>query len=165
MYIVDSGVLGSHDDFGGRVVNGHTVRAASVARVQSSECPHTPPPPVTSYSTMRLSTAPHHLTTLNTLTPQTTPSPLPAHHPLPSRPLPSAFAPLAGSRSHRVRFVPSCQRHPPRRRFWVQRSRHPRGLDRRRPKTRRRQGSDDCAGVQLLQVLLPIQWEIWVWKE
>ena len=42
VYVVDDGVQGSHDDFGGRVVNGHTVRAASVARVQSSECPHTP---------------------------------------------------------------------------------------------------------------------------
>jgi len=27
VYIVDSGVQGSHVDFGGRVVNGHTVRA------------------------------------------------------------------------------------------------------------------------------------------
>ena len=82
VYIVDTGVQGSHDDFGGRVVNGHTVRAASVARVQSSECPHTPPPPVTSYNTTRPSTAPHHLTTLTTLTTLTP-------HPSPLTPLPS----------------------------------------------------------------------------
>ena len=69
VYIVDTGVQGTHDDFGGRVVPGHTVRAASVARVQSSECPHTPPPPVTSCSTTRPSTAPHHLTTLTTPSP------------------------------------------------------------------------------------------------
>ena len=31
VYVVDTGVLGSHDDFGGRVVPGHTVRAAPVA--------------------------------------------------------------------------------------------------------------------------------------
>ena len=42
VYIVDTGVQGSHVDFGGRVVNGHTVRAR-----QSP--PATPPP--TSYNT------------------------------------------------------------------------------------------------------------------
>ena len=120
VYIVDTGVQGSHDDFGGRVVNGNTVRAASVARVQSSECPHTPPPPA-SYSTMRPSTAPHHLTTLNTLTTLTTPSPLYLYY-LPTTlsphdPFPQPLSPLAGSRSRRVQFVPSCQRHPPRQRF------------------------------------------------
>ena len=31
VYIVDGGVLGSHDEFGGRVVNGHTVRVVAVA--------------------------------------------------------------------------------------------------------------------------------------
>ena len=30
VYVVDTGVQGSHVDFGGRVVNGHTVRAAPV---------------------------------------------------------------------------------------------------------------------------------------
>ena len=33
VYIVDSGVQGSHDDFGGRVVNGHTVRAHHSRRI------------------------------------------------------------------------------------------------------------------------------------
>ena len=43
VYIVDTGVQGSHDDFGGRVVNGHTVRAAPVAaRIR----PHRPSPAI-----------------------------------------------------------------------------------------------------------------------
>ena len=45
VYIVDTGVLGSHDDFSGRVVNkhGHTVRAAPVAaRIR----PHRPSPAI-----------------------------------------------------------------------------------------------------------------------
>ena len=96
VYIVDTGVQGSHDDFGGRVVNGNTVRAASVARVQSSECPHTPPPPA-SYSTMRPSTAPHHLTTLNTLTTLTTPSPLTCPPPSPFTTPSRAHAPCHSS--------------------------------------------------------------------
>ena len=109
VYVVDSGVLGSHDDFSGRVVNGYTVRAASAARVQSSECPHTPPPPVTSYSTMRPSTAPHHLTTLNTLTTLTTPSPLYLYS-LPTTlsphdPFPQPLPPLC-----RLAFTPSAIR-------------------------------------------------------
>ena len=91
VYVVDGGVQGSHVDFGGRVVPGHTVRAASVARVQSSECPHTPPPPVTSCSTTRPSTAPHHLTTLTTPSPPSPLTPLPSppdhpHSPSPSSP-------------------------------------------------------------------------------
>ena len=43
VYIVDTGVQGSHVDFGGRVVNGHTVRAR-----QSP--PATPPPTMHSYN-------------------------------------------------------------------------------------------------------------------
>ena len=39
VYIVDTGVQGSHVDFGGRVVNGHTVRAAPVA---ARICPRPP---------------------------------------------------------------------------------------------------------------------------
>ena len=52
VYIVDTGVQGSHVDFGGRVVNGHTVRAAPHSRR-----PRTPTP--TSYNTTRPSTPPH----------------------------------------------------------------------------------------------------------
>ena len=104
VYIVDTGVQGTHDDFGGRVVPGHTVRAASVARVQSSECPHTPPPPA-SYSTMRPSTAPHHLTTLNTLTTLTTPSPLTCP---PPSPLTTPSLSLCPPR--RLAFTPSALR-------------------------------------------------------
>ena len=50
VYIVDTGVQGSHDDFGGRVVNGHTVRPAPVAActrplpVPPVQPPHTTPP-------------------------------------------------------------------------------------------------------------------------
>ena len=36
VYVVDSGIQGSHVDFGGRVVNGHTVRAAPVAAYKGS---------------------------------------------------------------------------------------------------------------------------------
>ena len=64
VYIVDTGVQGSHVDFGGRVVNGHTVRAAPVA---ARICPR--PPAI----------IPRALA----------PSPPP---PLPSPALPSAFA-------------------------------------------------------------------------
>ena len=41
VYIVDTGVQGSHVDFGGRVVNGHTVRA------RHSRRPPRPRPPCT----------------------------------------------------------------------------------------------------------------------
>ena len=108
VYIVDTGVQGSHDDFGGRVVNGNTVRAASVARVQSSECPHTPLPPA-SYSTMRPSTAPHHLTTLNTLTTLTTPSPLYLYYTCPPPP-PLTTPSLSLCPPRRLAFTPSALR-------------------------------------------------------
>ena len=118
VYIVDTGVQGSHVDFGGRVVNGHTVRAR--------QSPPAYAPAHHSYNTTRPSTPPPpHPLTLSS-----------------SRIVP---------RAHRVRLVPSCQRHPPRRRFWVQRARHPRGLDRRWPKARRRQECDDRAGDLLLR--------------
>ena len=100
VYIVDTGVQGSHVDFGGRVVNGHTVRAR--------QSPPAYAPAHHSYNTARPSTPPPpHPLTLSS-----------------SRIVP---------RAHRVRLVPSCQRHPPRRRHWVQRARHRRGLDRRWP--------------------------------
>ena len=70
VYIVDTGVQGSHVDFGGRVVNGHTVRAAPVATRAR------PRPPAIIPRALAL---PHH--------PTTTPSP---------HPLPSAFALLVG---------------------------------------------------------------------
>ena len=38
MYVVDTGVQGSHQDFGGRVVSGHTVRTHGLPPK-----PHTPP--------------------------------------------------------------------------------------------------------------------------
>ena len=66
VYIVDTGVQGSHDDFGGRVVNGHTVRA------HQSPPTHTPTARHPSYNT----THPDH--------------PLTA---LPPPPLPSSFPP------------------------------------------------------------------------
>ena len=39
VYVVDTGIQGSHVDFGGRVVNGHTVRAAPVAACKGSSRP------------------------------------------------------------------------------------------------------------------------------
>ena len=53
VYIVDTGVQGSHVDFGGRVVNGHTVRAAPVAAC-------TRPPPVPHVRPHQLYLAPKH---------------------------------------------------------------------------------------------------------
>ena len=118
VYIVDTGVQGSHVDFGGRVVNGHTVRAR--------QSPPAYAPAHHSYNTTRPSTPPPpHPLTLSS-----------------SRIVP---------RAHRVRLVPSCQRHPPRRRHWVQRARHPRGLDRRWPQARRRQECDHRPGGLLLR--------------
>ena len=91
VYIVDTGVQGSHDDFGGRVVNGHTVRA------------HQSPP---TYTT----TARHPPTSYNTTRPSTPRDP--AHY-CPA--IPSLhLSLLAVPRAHRVQLVPSCQRHPPR---------------------------------------------------
>ena len=115
VYIVDTGVQGSHVDFGGRVVNGHTVRAAPVAACTRP----LPVPPA-----HQLNHAPQH----------------PPHHPTTAHctPSPRPSLTVAGICAPRVRFVPSSQRHSPRRRHWVQRARHPRGLDRWRPKVRRR---------------------------
>ena len=48
VYVVDSGVQGSHVDFGGRVVNGHTVRAASVVP-PAPPLSRAPPGPTTLY--------------------------------------------------------------------------------------------------------------------
>ena len=139
VYIVDTGVLGSHVDFAGRVVDGHTVWAHY--RRTTIVADRTRHPPSTSY-TPRAPGPQHTHTTQSSLT---TPSP--------PHPTPLAFPP-AGSRSPRVRFVPSCQRRPPCRRHWVRSARHPRGLDRRRPKVRRCQECDDCAGILMLQVPL-----------
>ena len=70
VYIVDTGVQGSHVDFGGRVVNGHTVRAADVAaRIR--------PPAIIP----RAPASPHHpppLTTPSPLPPPLTPTPQPS---------------------------------------------------------------------------------------
>ena len=121
------------------MVNGHTVSAACTRPLPvppASQLYHAPQHPA------------HHPTT--------------AHYPLPANPSPYPIL-LAGSRAHRVRLVPSCQWHPPRRRHWVQRARHPCGLDRRRPKARRRQGSDDRAGFLVLQVPM-LRWVIQVWQ-
>ena len=59
VYIVDTGVQGSHVDFGGRVVNGHTVRAAPVATRARPRppaiiprAPALPPPPTTAHHTL-----------------------------------------------------------------------------------------------------------------
>ena len=52
VYIVDTGVQGSHDDFGGRVVNGHTVRAHQSPPTYTTTARHPP----TSYNTTRPST-------------------------------------------------------------------------------------------------------------
>ena len=137
VYIVDTGVQGSHDDFGGRVVNGHTVRPAPVAActrplpVPPVQPPHTTPP---AYS--------------STPNPWLIPS-LPR-----ATPPPHLFL-FAGPRARRVRLVPSCQRHPPRQRHWVQRARHPCGLDCRRPKARRCQECDACAGFLVLSLPMP----------
>ena len=50
VYVVDDGVQGSHVDFGGRVVNGHAVKAAPVAAyTRPLPVPHQP----TSYNTTR----------------------------------------------------------------------------------------------------------------
>ena len=65
VYIVDTGVQGSHDDFGGRVVNGHTVRAHHSRRI----C--TPPAHRLQYH------APQHTPT--TRSPITTPATLSLH--------------------------------------------------------------------------------------
>ena len=135
VYIVDTGVQGSHVDFTGRVVNGHTVGALLVAA--HIRRPHSPSAHQLQYH------APQH--TLTTRSPLTTPSQ--------PHPIPLAFPPV-GSRSPRVRLVPSCQRRPPCRRHWVRSARHPRGLDRRRRKVRRCQECDDCAGILMLQVPL-----------
>ena len=54
VYVVDTGIQGSHVDFGGRVVNGHTVRAAPVAACKGSSRPCYPRFPAyqsTPYST------------------------------------------------------------------------------------------------------------------
>ena len=48
VYIVDTGVQGSHVDFGGRVVNGHTVRAAPVVP-PAPPLSRAPPGPTTLY--------------------------------------------------------------------------------------------------------------------
>ena len=71
VYIVDTGVQGSHVDFGGRVVNGHTVGALLVdARTRH---------PPTSYITTRALAHTH-----TTRSPLTTPSPPPhSRHPIP----------------------------------------------------------------------------------
>ena len=73
VYIVDTGVQGSHDDFGGRVVNGHTVRAHQSPPTYTPTARHPP----TSYNTTRPSTPrpPDHR----------------SHHP--RHPLPSSFPP------------------------------------------------------------------------
>ena len=59
VYVVDDGVQGSHVDFGGRVVNGHAVKAAPVAAyTRPLPVPHQP----TSYNPTRIYT-PRHPTT------------------------------------------------------------------------------------------------------
>ena len=44
VYVVDTGIQGSHVDFGGRVVNGHTVSAAPVAACKGTLAPVLSPP-------------------------------------------------------------------------------------------------------------------------
>jgi len=73
VYIVDTGVQGSHVDFGGRVVNGHTVRAAPVA---AHICPpHATRPPAT------IPRAPAHLAIPLTTAPPPLPSSFPPRRP------------------------------------------------------------------------------------
>ena len=117
VYIVDTGIQGSHVEFGGRVVSGHTVRAAPYSRRLQK-----------GYGATR-----QH-------------SPFPRRHPS----LYPFF--LVVLRARRVRLMPSCQRHPPRRRLWVRWARHSRGLNRRRPRLRRCKGSDAGSGFHVLQV-------------
>ena len=93
VYVVDDGVQGSHVDFGGRVVPGHTVRAAPVAACIRS-------PPGTRAPATKAPRAPassHH------------PAHRSSHHPRhDATPPPRIPSFLAGTRARRVWFVPSC---------------------------------------------------------
>ena len=129
VYIVDSGIQGTHVDFGNRVVNGYTVRAAQVSACKGSSRPCHPRLPARCSTPTR----PHTDHTQR----------CPNAFPCPSL--------LAVPQAERVRLVPSGQRHPPGRRRWMRRARHPRGLDRRRPRLRRRKASDASSGFLVLQ--------------
>jgi hypothetical protein len=132
VYVVDSGIQDSNVDFGGRVVNGHTVRAAPVVLAKDHRA-----------RAMHSAILPAYQHPTHTTRPSITHTPPPNPFPCPSL--------LAVPRAQRMRLVPSGQRHPPRRRHWMRRARHPRGLDRRRPQLRRRKGSDAGAGVHVLR--------------
>ena len=64
MYVVDTGVQGSHQDFGGRVVSGHTVRTHGSRRQ-----PHTPHPFNTTTCAPQHPSTKHPLTALDPFTP------------------------------------------------------------------------------------------------